>query len=431
MRDLALAMVLAVLLPLAFRFPFVGIYLWEWFALMNPHRLVYSFAQGQPFNMVIAGVTLIAWVFWKEKSKVGFTPLMVLVLLFSAWISLTTAFAPAPEFTTPLWDRNIKTMLLVVLIMMGIGTRVRLEGMIWIVAISLGYYGVRGGGFVILTAGAYRVFGPGQTMIEDNNSLALALIMTLPLMNYLRLHARHKILRLGILGAMALCLAAIVGTYSRGGILAMAAMLGFMWLKSRGKLVTGMIGAGVVVATLLFMPAQFFDRLSTINNVNEDASFQGRVDAWTVALGVAEDRILGAGFDGPRQPAIWNQYRSGAQPRASHSIYFMVLGEHGFIGLALYLGICFFAWRNLARVITLTKNVPEALWAQDMATSLQVAMIGFLVGGAALPMAYYDGFLSIIGMTAPLRALMEAKYAPAERPRWLRLRTSSPVPAAS
>lgn len=427
MRDIALAMVLAVLLPLAFRFPFVGIYLWEWMALKNPHRLVYSFAQGQPFNMVIAGVTLIAWVFWKEKSKTGFTALMAMVLLFSAWMSLTTVFAPAPEFSTPLWDRNIKTMLLVVLIMLGISTQVRLEGLIWIVVISLGYYGVRGGGFVILTAGAHRVFGPGQTMIEDNNSLALALIMTLPLMNYLRMHARHRLLRLGMLGAMGLVLAAIVGTYSRGGVVAMAAMLGFLWLKSRGKLATGLIGAVAVTATLMFMPAKFFDRLSTINNVQEDSSFQGRVDAWMVALGVAQDRVLGAGFDGPRQPAIWNQYRPGADARASHSIYFMVLGEHGFIGFAIYLMICFLAWRNLARVIALTRDKPEILWAQDMAAALQVSMVGFLVGGALLPMAYYDGFLTVIAMSAPLRALVDAKYATAERPKWLRLRTPAPA----
>lgn len=429
MRDLALALTLAVLLPLVFRFPFVGIYLWEWMALMNPHRLVYSFAQGQPFNMVIAIVTLGAWVFWSEKTKARVTPLMVLVVLFSAWISLTTAFAPTPEVTTPLWDRNIKTMLLVVLIMMGITNRVRLEGLIWIVVISIGYYGVRGGAFVILTGGAYRVFGPSQTMIEDNNSLALALIMTLPLMNYLRIHARHKILRLGAIGAMGLVLAAIIGTYSRGGLIAMAAMLGFLWLKSRARLALGLAGMILVSATLLFMPAKYFERISTINNVQQDTSFQGRIDAWVVALGVAKDRVLGAGFDGPRQAAIWNQYRPGAESRASHSIYFMVLGEHGFIGLALYLGICFFAWRNLSRVRTLTRDAPDHLWARDMAAALQVGMIGFLVGGAALPMAYYDGFLSVIAMTAPLRMLVEARLAPDARPKWLRLRKpAAPTP---
>jgi putative inorganic carbon (HCO3(-)) transporter len=84
------------------------------------------------------------------------------VLLFAAWITLTTAFAPAPDVTTPLWNRNIKTMLLVILIMLGITNRVRLEGLIWIVVISIGYYGVRGGAFVILTGGAYRVFGPSS-----------------------------------------------------------------------------------------------------------------------------------------------------------------------------------------------------------------------------------------------------------------------------
>jgi putative inorganic carbon (HCO3(-)) transporter len=432
MRDLALALTLAVLLPLVFRFPFVGVYLWEWMALMNPHRLVYSFAQGQPFNMVIAIVTLGAWVFWSEKTTARVTPLMIVVLLFSAWISLTTAFAPAPEVTTDLWNRNIKTMLLVVLIMMGITNRVRLEGLIWIVVISIGYYGVRGGAFVILTGGAYRVFGPTQTMIEDNNSLALALIMTLPLMNYLRLHARHRILRLGSIAAMGLMLAAIVGTYSRGGLLAMAAMLGFLWLKSRARLATGLVGMILVSATLLFMPAKYFERISTINNVQEDSSFQGRVDAWVVALGVAKDHVLGAGFDGPRQPAIWNQYRPGAESRASHSIYFMVLGEHGFIGLILYLAICFLAWRNLSKVMTLTRGKPEQLWARDMAAALQVGMIGFLVGGAALPMAYYDGFLTLIAMTLPLRMLIEAKLAPDARPKWLRLRTPAPelTPAA-
>jgi len=264
--------------------------------------------------MVIAIVTLGSWVFWSEKTKTRVTPLMVLVLLFSAWVTLTTAFAPTPEITTPLWDRNIKTMLLVVLIMMGITSRVRLEGLIWIVVISIGYYGVRGGAFVILTGGAYRVFGPSQTMIEDNNSLALALIMTLPLMNYLRMYARHRILRVGAIGAMGLMLAAIVGTYSRGGLLAMAAMLGFLWLKSRARLATGLVGMILVSATLLFMPAKYFERISTINNVQEDTSFQGRIDAWVVAWGVAKDSVLGAGFDGPRQTAIWNQYRPGPNP---------------------------------------------------------------------------------------------------------------------
>jgi probable O-glycosylation ligase (exosortase A-associated) len=354
---------------------------------------------------------------------------MVLIILFSLWISITTYFAPVPEATEPLWDRNIKTMLLLLLIMTGISNRIRLHGLVWIVVISIGFWGVRGGGFTILHGGNYRVFGPPASMIEDNNSLALALIMVLPLFNYLRLHTRARWLRWGIVASMIPVLASIIGSYSRGGVIAMGAMLFFLGLKSRARVATLFIGAVAVSATLLIMPDKYFQRVETIGNAEEDSSFQGRVDAWTVAWRVALDHPLGAGFDGPRQDQVWNQYLPNKESRASHSIYFMVLGEHGFIGLGLYLLILLTAWRNLSRVIKLTRDRPEMLWAKDMAAALQVSMLGFMVGGAALPMAYYDGFLTLLAMTVPLRAVIEARV-PAARPKWLKLprRLAAPLP---
>src|ERR1700722_13446327 len=108
----------------------------------------------------------------------------------------------------------------------------------------------------------------------------------------------------------------------------------------------------------------------------------------------------------------------------------MVLGEHGFIGLILYLIILGLSWLNLSRVIRLTKDAPGLLWAKDMASALQVGILGFMVGGALLPMAYYDGFMSLLAMTVPLRALVEAKFAPA-RPRWMGARRPADEPTPS
>lgn len=411
MRDLVLTLFLVVLAPAALRFPFVGVYLWVWLSLMNPHRLAYGFAQDLPFNMVVAVLTLLGAVLSSDKLNLKLKPLSILILAFSAWITITTIFAPTPEMTNPLWSRNIKTMLLLMVIIAVITNRVRLEGLIWITVISLGYYGIKGGGFMVLTGGNYIIFGPSASMIQDNNALALALIITMPLMNYLRMHTDHKLVKLGLLGAMLLTLAAVLGSYSRGGLVAMAAMLGYMWLKSRAKLATSMMAMVAVIAALVLMPQKYMDRMNTIDDAMEDTSFRGRLDAWEVAIGTANDHIFGAGFDGPRQAVVWNQYLPEATPRASHSIYFMVLGEHGYIGLMLYLALCFAAWRNVARVMSLTRDKPELLWARDMATSLQIAMVGFLVGGAALPMAYYDGFLIIAAMGACLRALVEPAIA--------------------
>jgi len=411
MRDFALTLALVVLAPIALRFPFVGIYVWVWLSLMNPHRLTYGFAQDLPFNMVVAVFTLLGCVFTREKLNFKLQPVTLLVVLFSVWITLTTIFAPTPDVTTPLWSRNIKTMLLLLMVMALITTRVRLNGLMWVMTISLGYYGIKGGAFLVLTGGNYMVFGPLRTMIEDNNALALALIITLPVMNYLRLHTEDKILRFGLIGAMLLTLGAVIGSYSRGGFIAMAAMLGFLWLKGRSKFATGFLAVMAGLVVLVFMPDKYIDRISTIGQAMEDSSFLGRLEAWDVAINTAGDRLFGAGFDGPRQDVIWKQYLPEAPPRASHSIYFMVLGEHGYVGLVLFLAICFAAWRNYARVLGVTRDKLELLWARDLAGMAQVSMVGFLVGGAALPMAYYDGFLLIVVVSACLRIIVESAQA--------------------
>lgn len=418
MRGLALILTLTALLPVALRFPFVGVYLWEWVTLMNPHRLVAGFAQDLPFNMVVAAVTIGAWLFSKERGGLRWNALTILILVFSAWITITTAMAPTPDASWPLWSRNIKTMVLLLVIMALITSQTRLHGLIWVIVISLGYYGVKGGGFMVLTAGNNIVFGPTETMIEDNNSLALALIITLPLMNYLRLNTAYKGIRMALIGAMLLTAAAAIGTYSRGAVIAFAVMLLLLWWKSRAKLAISVMGALVLVGALTFMPQKFMDRVNTINQAGEDSSFQGRLDAWGVAWHTALQRPFGAGFDGPRQDIIWKKYSPDTQPRASHSIYFMVLGEHGFIGLFLYLAICFAAWRNLKRVVSVTRDKPELSWARDLAGALQVSIAGFMVGGAALPMAYYDGFLTLIAASAVLRHLVvaEEEAAPVRTP---------------
>src|SRR5579871_5729762 len=155
MRDLALVLMMIAGIPLTLRFPFVGLYLWEWFALMNPHRLAYGFAANAPFNLIVAVCTVLAWAFRSDRTIPKANALFVLTAVFAIWISLTTLVAPVPEISTPLWEERLKTLLLMFMIPAVITTRVRLHGLIWIIAISLAYYGVKGGGFTIVSGGSY------------------------------------------------------------------------------------------------------------------------------------------------------------------------------------------------------------------------------------------------------------------------------------
>ena len=63
--------------------------------------------------------------------------------------------------------------------------RTRIDALIWVAVISLLYYGIKGGVFTIETGGVYKVLGPDGTIIGDNNQLALALLMTIPLVERL------------------------------------------------------------------------------------------------------------------------------------------------------------------------------------------------------------------------------------------------------
>lgn len=408
MRDLILLAALGILLPIAVRMPFIGVFQWEWLSLMNPHRLVYGFLQGQSLNLIVAVVTLGSWLMSRERG-IRTSTMMVLIGIFSVWITITSLLAPVPDATMPQWDRNIKTMVLLFMIMVTITTRARIVGLLWIVVISIGYFGIKGGGFMILNGGNFIVFGPPDTMIEDNNHLALALVMILPLLNYLRGYESSRLIQLGLIGTMLLAAGSVIASYSRGGLVALTTMLLYLWLKSRAKVALTVVFVAIGALAVTFMPTKYIDRISTLKQVDEDSSFQGRLDAWEVAARSSLDRPFGAGFDGPRQRIVWDRYLPSVESRAAHSIYFMVLGEQGIIGLIIYLSILATAWFNLARVQRETRDKPEMLWAWNLAGALKLSMVGYLVGGAALSMSYYDGFLTIIVLTATLRQLVEPK----------------------
>ena len=181
---------------------------------------------------------------------------------------------------------------------------------------------------------------PANTIIGDNNQLAVALLMSLPLANYLRTQTANRYVSWGLFAGMAFTLVSVVGSYSRGAIIALGTLAIFGWLRSRRKILFLVAASALLFGTLNFMPEQFWDRMNTIQGTEGDASFHGRVVAWQVAYEYANDHFpFGAGFYGPQLAPLFHSYFPAEDPHAAHSIYFQVLGEQGYVGLALYLMI--------------------------------------------------------------------------------------------
>lgn len=390
MRDLLVTAIVFGALPFIFKRPWIGILLWSWISYMNPHRLAYGFAYDFPYALIIAGVTITAFLFSREKKAFPWTRETVLLLVFIGWMLFTTFFALYPDSAWTEWNRVWKIQLFVVLTAILINDRQKLDWLVWVLVLSLGFYGVKGGIFTLASGGGNHVWGPPGSFIGGNNEIALALIMTIPLIWYLRLQANNRWIRLGLAASIMLTAIAALGSQSRGALLAISAMGLFLWLKSRHKMATGFLMVLVVGVLAANLPQSWYDRMNTIQTYQEDNSALGRINSWHTAFNVAADRISGGGFDMFQAPTFRQYAPEPFRVHDAHSIYFEVLGEHGFIGLTLYLLMWLFVWLTASRVIRVCRNDSEKKWAADLAAMAQVSLVGYAVGGAFLGLAYFD-----------------------------------------
>lgn len=412
MRAIVFVVAMLGFVPLCLRYPAAGVVCWAWVSLLSPQNEVYGFAAGLQFNFVIAVATLLGWLVSPERKRWTPDVMPKLMLVFVLWMTLNSLFAPLFEYSWAFWNRTMRDFALVFLVFFLTNTKARIHGLVWILVISIGYYALKGGIFTILTGGNYIVYGPEASIIADNNDLALAVVMTLPLLNYLRLHTKSRHLRLGVAAAIFIEIVMVLGTHSRGGAIALGVVLFIFWLTNRHKVLYAIAGVVLVAAALSLMPDTYFERLDTIIHPGADTSFVDRTISWQVAVQVAIDRFpFGAGFYAPQTGEIYHHYFPDSKGLAAHSIYFQILGEHGFIGLALYMLIILLALHNAGVVMRQTRKRPGLLWAYDLANMIRVALFGFCVGGAALSMAYFDGFWVLMALLSTLRELTATQPA--------------------
>jgi probable O-glycosylation ligase (exosortase A-associated) len=336
-------------------------------------------------------------------------------------LSWLMGISPAEDYEQ--WKKVMKINLMVFVALMLIRSRTQIVSLAWITALSLGVLGIKGGVFTVINGGNYRVWGPPGTFIEDNNEFALALIMTVPLLQFIRLQSTSKALRVALLASMLLCTAAALGSYSRGGLLALLAMGSIYWWRGTNRFRNGLVIALVGLTMIAFMPDQWGARMSTIDNYSEDASALGRFSAWWTAYGVAKDYPFGAGFEIARPELVARYSPYPGFVHAAHSIYFLVLGNHGFVGLFLFLGIWVSAWRSAAWIRRESAKQADLLWCFQLASMCQVTLLAYAVGGAFLSLSYFDLPYYVMVLIVSTRLWMQGRREEVAeqipRVRWL------------
>lgn len=407
MGSLFVAILVMATIPLIFKRAFVGVLAWSWLSFMYPHRLVYGFATSFPFLDAVAGATILSGLFGRDQKRFPLHPVLVPFVMYALWVCLTTVFAQDLDLAAGKLSTVLKAMLLGLMVPILITTRHRMLMLMMAIAGSFGFYALKGGAFTLATGGQFNVMGPIGTFIADRNDLALALVMTIPVFRFLNLHAPHKLLRLGALGGMLGAAVAVIGSQSRGGFIAIAIVGLWLILTSRHR--AGLLAATIIMSTFTvsFMPDTWWERMGTVQSYEEDKSAMGRLHMWRYGIELADNYPLGIGFRAYKMRDV----AAGLLPesitlRASHSIYFEVLGEHGYVGLFLFLFLYAAAFLSFGHTRKLARQ--NGLdWAADLSSMMQASLVAYATGGAFLEVASFDLSFQIVGISMALAMIVQ------------------------
>lgn len=392
LRDLFLFGVLAGVIVLTPRRPFIGALAWVVFGIMNPHRLTWGVAYGFPFAQVIALITIVGLLInLKKEPKAKGGAAAVILIVFFLWHCFTTMFAFHFSDSVDYLLRVFKIYMMTFVLLLLTNTRAQVIQLVGVLALSLGFFGAKGGLFVLATGGSYMVNGPPDSMMDGNNSLGVGLVMVIPLMYFLYLQLSNKWIRRALLAAMVLCAISVLGAYSRGAMLSIGAMSTVLWLRGKNKLIILLGAVAFIAVAIPAMPERWVAKMDTLQGYKGDESAMFRLYTWETAFNIGKDRFpVGGGFEwqGPEISAKYSPLPTLVL--VPHSIYFQVIGDHGFIGLVIYLSFWFAVWRQCAWLRRFGRLKPERQWAFQLGSMVQVSLAGYSVGGAFLDLAYWD-----------------------------------------
>lgn len=375
--------------------PWVGILVWSWLGYMNPHQLCYGFAKWSvPWSEMVAIATLSGFALSKDRRPFIWCRESILMVVLSGWFTLTTIFSWYPADAWSQWERAAKILLMNFLTIPLIQTRAQMRWLLLVIAGSLGFYGLKGGLFVIATGGNHMVVGvPGGSFVTTNTAIALALNMCLPLLWYLRKDETRRWLRYALFATFLLSALAIPFTYSRGGVLGLGCVLSILFAGSKRRLLALPLVGLAAVLLFTLAPEKWVARIQTIETYEQDQSAMSRLAAWRVGYQIANDSpLFGGGFWVFNHAETYHKYAPQYEHKETdaHSIYFSVLGEHGYVGLGLFISLVLCTLGSLFSAYRLGRQYMGLSWVSDYSQMLGAGIVAYLVSGAFLSVAYFD-----------------------------------------
>lgn len=419
MRSLILLVAYLSFLVIGTSAPFIIGLGYVWTDIMLPQRVAWSILPSIPVSAIMGAATVGAYLLFDRKDRPSFWSGSWLFVVWAAWVTMTTTWAEVPEPAWVKWDWAVKTILFAGFLPYLFRTRTHLEALILVMVSAMIAHMIPYAVKTAINGGGYDM---SIGLIPVNNgwggessTFATACAALLPILMWCKDHSRilprQRLLFLGMGG---IALVGLIGSYARTGLVALAVVAGAWWLQSRRKVLWLIAFAAIGSAGMAFTTDQWMARMSTITTYGKEESALGRVAVWLWTLDYVKDHPLGGGFEVYRINTFkvpiegsHNQFLE-IRGKAFHSIYFEVLGEHGWPGAAIWGVLMLLGLWQYWAVIRRTKGSKDLLWLRELAKALLIAMLAFLAGGAFIGIAFQPFLYDFVAISISLSQLVRA-----------------------
>ena len=428
MRDLAFIAFLLAFFAMGLKRPFLLVLAYLYIDIVSPQRLTYLLLNSVPISLIAFALAVGGWILAEDKrdTRVGARQVLIVVLMLYCWVTTINADFPAEALEK--WGWVWKALIFAAFLPLTLRTRLRIEALLLFMILSASSIIIVGGIKTIASGGGG--YGTLNLMVDNNSGLyegstisavAIAIIpVIIWFMSYGTIFKPDWRVKIYCTALVFACLLIPVGTSTRTGLLCIG-LLALLSIRTvKRKIPYLMMLAVLGLAAVPFLPSTFTNRMNTIKTYDADTSALTRIAVWQWTIDYAERHPFGGGFNAYLGNHIRFDVKSAGddagarvsvdQGRAYHSAYFEMLGEQGYIGLALWLAI------NLIGVVRMEilrrrYRDPDGdfAWAGPLAAALQTGHLVYLLGAAFIAIAFQPFIYMLIGAQIGLDTYLTRK----------------------
>lgn len=326
----------------------------------------------------------------EEKLVLGYVAVCIATLPTSIWlggsINGLKGFLPI-----------IVVMFITVIICRSVND---IEKFVWILALNS----------IFLT---YMVLGKdvshiskGITDTYDSNDIAMILDCALPILFYY-MQTSRGIKRIILLACLILIGAAVIKTASRGGMLGLIAIGGYMVMYSRSKVKYLMLGIVTTLFIIAFAPDETKERFTTMlkPQTEYDQNLGDRTQIWKAGVNLFfRSPLMGVGYG--NYTVADGSMKEGGMWKTAHNSFIQAAVELGIFGFVLFILLSagtFLKFRRLRKSIEAIDYNHEILW---IIRGIELSLLVYMVTAFFLSQAYSPLFFYIISLAAAARKFL-------------------------